>query len=179
MHSQCSGQRHVWNSLLALEKRRTGERSSIDPISNVAVRMDPLHESLKSICRVQAEPIIDQERLLNAAALIVSFAAMEEEMMRTAPLGTALPTENAQIPTRPFLAYVALGARRSVREAAGSTPRQKRVNQQNKDDDQHLLLDWSARHMWVSRSLGPRRMDRSHLGTSRSSSTSWPASWRW
>ena len=37
---------------------------------------DPLHEILKAICRVQAETIIDQERLLNAAALIVSFASL-------------------------------------------------------------------------------------------------------
>ena len=66
-----------------------------------------------------------------------------------------LPTETPKSYAA-FLAYVALGARRSVREAA----RQYHVNATStgeissvEDTTVRTWMGWSARHKWVSRSL--------------------------
>ena len=66
-----------------------------------------------------------------------------------------------------FLAYVALGARRSIREAAHqnhiktiSTGEISSVE----DTTVRTWLGWSARHKWVSRSLARDEWIRAHLG---------------
>ena len=62
-----------------------------------------------------------------------------------------------------FLAYVALGARRSVREAA----RQHCVKTASSGPKNTIVkhwLRWSARHKVGESQPGPRRMDRAHLG---------------
>ena len=62
-----------------------------------------------------------------------------------------LPTETPKSYAA-FLAYVALGARRSVREAAGQHHVKNGLSSRTKTTI-NTWLDWSARHKWVSRSL--------------------------
>ena len=62
-----------------------------------------------------------------------------------------LPTETPQSYAA-FLAYVALGARRSVREAARQY-HVKTASSGPKNTTVKHWLRWSARHKWVSRSL--------------------------
>ena len=56
---------------------RKGDRGKRLNRRRLGDHRDPL-ESLKAICRAQADPIIAQEKMLNDAALIVSFASMSE-----------------------------------------------------------------------------------------------------
>ena len=78
-----------------------------------------------------------------------------QRRLHTPRLWDRLPTETPQSYAA-FLAYVALGARRSVREAAHqnhiktiSTGKISSVE----DTTVRTWLGWSARHKWVSRSL--------------------------
>ena len=62
-----------------------------------------------------------------------------------------LPTETPKAYAA-FLAYVALGARRSVREAAGQHHVKNGLTSRTKTTI-NTWLDWSTKYQWVSRSL--------------------------
>ena len=78
-----------------------------------------------------------------------------------------------------FLAYIALGTRRSVREAA----RQHHVSATSageitgvEDTTVRTWITWSAKHKWVSRGLARDEWIARTCGRARSSSPNWRAS---
>ena len=80
-----------------------------------------------------------------------------------------LPTETPKSYAA-FLAYIALGARRSVREAARQA-HQDNIKTASSSDKAprpsttiRRWLGWSARHKWVSRANARACMDHARLG---------------
>ena len=95
------------------------------------------------------------EKFRSAAALTSTHPAPHKRTPIALIDWDRLPTETPKSYAA-FLAYVALGARRSVREAA----RQYHINTTStgeissvEDTTVRTWLGWSAKHKWVSRSL--------------------------